>query len=348
MKSSNSAENARQEAVSAAQWDAFVDSHPNATLYHTWRWTEFGARVFDFPLHRLVSRDAHGGLRGVLPLILQRSLLFGRRMVSMPFFNYGGPLGVDADVESSLLDEAAELAQRERIQVLEIRDQVARTGRATRLDKVTVDLELPATAELLDKALGGKRRARIRRCERENPQITVGGAELAPAFYEVFAATMRDLGTPVYPQRFFRELLEQLGQDCSVVVIRIKDRVAAAALMTHYRDRTEIPWSAGLHELRETSVNMRLYWECLKLAIGRGSRWFDFGRCSVDSGTYEFKLSWGGKPRQLHWTYPLEQADAAPKNSGGLLRTRATSVWTRLPRPVATALGSIISPGLPW
>lgn len=334
--------------VSPVEWDRLVEGHPNATLYHTWRWTEFAGSVFGFRLHRLVSRDDRGQVQGVLPLVLQRSVLFGRRLVSLPFFNYGGPLGVTPEAESALIDAAARLAREHHVQDLEIRDQVERSGPAVRLDKVTVELELPVSPELLDRALGSKRRARIRRCDRESPEVTVGGFELSDVFYDVFATTMRDLGTPVYPKRFFHELLRKLDGDCSVVVVRLKGRAAAVALLTHYRKRTEIPWSAGLHELRETSVNMRLYWECLKLAILRGSRWFDFGRCSVGSGTHDFKLQWGGTTRQLHWIYPLQDRANMQSGSPGILRRHGATLWKKLPLPVATALGSRISPGLPW
>jgi hypothetical protein len=142
--------------------------------------------------------------------------------------------------------------------------------------------------------------------------------------------------------------VQKLGADCTLFVLRLQDRPAAVALLTHYRDRTEIPWSASLSELRKTSINVGLYWECLQFAIARPSRYFDFGRCSVDSGTYDFKVQWGGKVRQLYWVYPLLPPDSAAVESHGSLRTHATTLWARLPAGIATRLGSMISPGLPW
>jgi lipid II:glycine glycyltransferase (peptidoglycan interpeptide bridge formation enzyme) len=48
---------------------------------------------------------------------------------------------------------------------------------------------------------------------------------------------------------------------------------------------------------------MLLYWEALKLAIATGDKLFDFGRCTIDSGTYRFKNQWGAQACQLHWDY---------------------------------------------
>ena len=335
------------EQTEPAEWDAFIAAHPRSSLYHTWRWSGLPGDVFGFAVHRLVQRDASGRLAGVLPLVMQTSPFFGRRLVSLPFFNYGGPLGSSDDVERSLLGQAADLAQREKAKILEIRDTVPRDGFAVRDDKVTVELELPENPPELSKSLGSKLRSQVRRADREEPAVQLGGVELLAEFYPVFATTMRDLGTPVYPRRFFEHLLGTLAADCSIVVVRLHGRPAAAALLTHFRDRTEIPWAASLHELRSTSVNMRLYWECMQHAIERGSRVFDFGRSTVDAGTHRFKLQWGGQSRPLYWAYPLESTVSVPGPEGGL-RDRAQRTWSRLPLGIANRLGPLISPGLPW
>ena len=93
---------------------------------------------------------------------------------------------------------------------------------------------------------------------------------------------------------------------------------------------------------------MRLYWDCMSYAIARGSRVFDFGRSTVDSGTHRFKLQWGGQTRPLHWVYPLEQAELASGSPGGSFREQAQQIWSKLPLGLANRLGPLISPGLPW
>lgn len=338
---------ARTETTTAAPagWDAFVEAHPAASLYHTSRWVDAAASAFGFEAQYLVARGATGAITAALPLIVQRSLVFGRRAVSLPFFNYGGILGA-ADGATALIAEARRLARANRWRDVELRDTTERAGLATRTDKVTMLLPLPATPEQLGRQLGAKLRSQIRRCDREEPRVRTGGAELVADFYSVFAATMRDLGTPVYPRRFFEHLAARVGMDCTLVCVDLHERPAAAAWLTHWRGATEIPWAASLHELRATAVNMRLYWECLTRAIARGSRQFDFGRSTVDTGTYRFKAQWGAEPRQLYWHYPLVASLAA--GGDGSARALATLMWSKLPRAVASRLGPWVSPGLPW
>jgi lipid II:glycine glycyltransferase (peptidoglycan interpeptide bridge formation enzyme) len=65
---------------------------------------------------------------------------------------------------------------------------------------------------------------------------------------------------------------------------------AAAGLLIHHGNTTEIPSASTIRHFNQYSVNMALYWECIKLAIERGSTHFDFGRCTIGSGTHSFRF----------------------------------------------------------
>jgi FemAB-related protein (PEP-CTERM system-associated) len=327
------------------KWDAFVDAHPRATLYHSSRWIRFAAEAFGFEPAWITAGDP---LAGVLPLIRQTSRLFGDRWVSLPFFNYGGPLGRDEAVELRLFDGAVALAQQDGIKRLEIRDRQPRGAWMTRQDKVGAVLALPDTTEALAAALGSKLRSQIRRADRVSPEVMAGGAERVDEFYAVFAETMRDLGTPVYPRRFFAEMFRHVGTDCHVVTLRVAGTAAAAAILTRHRDVTEVPWAASRSRYRAEAINMRLYWECLCHAIRTGSRHFDFGRSTRDGGTHRFKLQWGAVTVPLYWHYPLIAADQERAAAPGRDFAVARRIWRALPVSLATQLGGRISAGLPW
>lgn len=332
----------------AARWDAFVEGHPRATLYHRSRWVRFAAEAFGFEAAWIMQESEVGELTGVLPLVCQRSRLFGDRWVSLPYLNYGGPLAADESAERKLIDAAVALARGTRVGTLEIRDTTPRVDFAVRTDKVTLILELPASVAELSARLGSKRRLRIRRADREQPEVAVGGAELVSEFHRVFAETMRDLGTPAYPQRFFDLMFDRVGADCRIIVVRLAGVPAAAAVLVHGRDTVEIPWAGSLRRFRPTAVNMRLYWECLQYAVEAKFKKFDFGRSTIGGGTYHFKEQWGAIPVPLYWYYPLEaNGQLNPPNQGPLLRL-AQGVWKRLPVSLATRLAAGFSGGLPW
>lgn len=331
-----------------ADWDGFVAAHSGASIYLRSGWSLLARDVFRHRVYFLEARNADGGLRGILPLVQQRGLL-GNFLTSVAFFNYGGALG-DPEAVVGLMERARELARELKCSYLELRDVAVRApGWDIRTDKVSMMLDLPESIEMLAKQLGSKLRSQIKRAEREKVTVKQGGLELLDQFYPVFARTMRDLGTPVYPVKFFRAILERFPADTLLVLVEHQGAAAAAGFLVFDGKTAEIPWAACLNEAKPLGMNMRLYWELLGAAITRGSQRFDFGRSTVESGTYLFKKQWGAKPLQLHWHRWERDAAAAgqPAKEGRLMKI-ATSVWQRLPLPIANLIGPRISPGLPW
>ena len=93
----------------AAEWDGLVRSVPGWTHFHLHGWHDLMQRTMGHECLYLGARNANGDLRGILPLVRVRSRLFGHYLVSMPFLNYGGPLGAP-EVRQRLAESARELA----------------------------------------------------------------------------------------------------------------------------------------------------------------------------------------------------------------------------------------------
>ena len=331
-------------------WDEFVLRHPQSTAYHRAEAVGIGRRAFGLDTFYLTATDAIGNITGVLPLVEQSSLLFGRFLSSVPFFTYGGILALDAQVAAALAGAASELGRERRARHVELRHsaQVERLPLADRTDKVSMVLPLPADEAALSKQLGSKLRSQIKRAEREEPTIHWGGAELLAEFYPVFAQAMHDLGTPVYPRRFFDITLSALRDVADVLVIRVKGRAEAAAVLVRHGDRIEVPWAACSPAGKRAALNMRMYWEMLKLSVARGARAFDFGRSTVDSGTYKFKAQWGAQPLQLHWYYWLPHGAEIPRlNQSNPKYQLAAKMWRRLPLWGANLVGPWLVRKLP-
>jgi serine/alanine adding enzyme len=336
-----------------ADWDSFVRSRPSASVYLLSGWAMLLREVFGHEAFFIEARDAGGALSGVLPVVLQKSRVFGHFLTSMPFFNYGGALADDEEVVRALMEHARTLARELRCRYLEFRDAVQRPGEwRVRTDKATLILELPPDVATLSKKLGSKLRSQVKRAEREKPSVRTGGVELLSDFYGVFCRTMRDLGTPVYPRRFLAAILERFPQQCLLVVVDRDGEPAAGGFLVIDNGRAEIPWAACREDAKPAGFNMRLYWEVLSAVVERGCKQFDFGRSTIDSGTYRFKRQWGAEPVQLYWHRWESQSDSQPDTvqpaSEGKVMHYATAVWKRLPLGMANTLGPLVSPSLPW
>src|SRR5258708_6158567 len=104
----------------AAEWDAVVRSCADWTHFHLYGWRSIIEKVFAHECLYLAARAGDGRLVGLLPLVRVKSLLFGHYLVSMPFLNYGGPLG-DAVAVRALADEAVSTAKDSGAKLLELR-----------------------------------------------------------------------------------------------------------------------------------------------------------------------------------------------------------------------------------
>lgn len=332
-------------------WDAFVAGHPQTSVYFLSGWTLLAQEVFGHGAWFVEARDRGGRLLGVLPVIHQKTLL-GNFATSLGFFNYGGAL-CDSDATAlEMMECARAYAERSGCAYIEFRDTKPRGGAwRVRTDKITMILPLPNDVATLGKQLGAKLRSQIKRTDREQAAVRTGGLELLKDFYEVFCHNMRDLGTPVYPRKFFAAILEKFSQHCVLVVIDRMGKPAAAGFVVIANNFAEIPWAACREDAKPMGFNMKLYWEVLSLVVDRGCTQFDFGRSTVDSGTYKFKKQWGAQPQQLHWhrwdRHLCLQDEERPASSGKFMQY-ATSVWKRLPLGVANTLGPLVSPSLPW
>lgn len=333
-------------------WDPFVRARPAAQVYHASGWADLAREVFGHAVYFIEARTAAGELAGVLPLVQQKSVLFGNSLTSIPFFNYGGALADSPEISAALMEAGRGLAQKLGCGKLEFRDSQPQPGSwSVRTDKVTLLLDLPADFGALSKQLGSKLRSQAKRADRESPSVRQGGVELLRDFYSVFSRTMRDLGTPVYPMRFFTAILARFPAECLLVVIYRGEQPAAGAFLVIANGRAEIPWAACREDAKGAGFNMKLYWEVLRVVIERGCRQFDFGRSTRDSGTYRFKMQWGAQPLQLYWhrwaRHSSHKGVQQPQAEGRLMQY-ATAAWKRLPLGVANALGPIVSPSLPW
>lgn len=330
-------------------WDAYVERHESATAYHRASAVEIGARAFKLRTSYLTACDGEA-LVGVLPLVEQSSRLFGRFLVSLPFVTYGGILADDARAAAALAERAAQEAQRRKADHVELRHTAALPdiGFAERLDKVSMILPLPNSEQALSKQLGSKLRSQIKRGECEKLEIQWGRAELLADFYRVFAPAMHTLGTPVYPRRFFEVVYDALRDVSEILIVRMHGKPHAVAFLVKHGRTMEVPWAVASPEAKRASVNMRMYWELLTRSIQNGVAAFDFGRSTVDSGTYRFKAQWGAVPHQLHWHYWLSAGAPVPKlNQSNPKYARAAEIWRRMPLWCANALGPYIIRNLP-
>jgi hypothetical protein len=202
-----------------------------------------------------------GAIKGLLPLHHIKSRLFGDALVSTAFAVDGGLLVTDDRAIAPLAAAAQDLARDRGGAPLELRGGPAPGGDWQRREGNYVGFVRPLAAddeaELL--AVPRKHRAELRKAL-ANPalHIETGRSDaLLRDHYHVYATSVRNLGTPVFPAKLFQSVLQQFGEDADLLVVREGDRpvsgrrrggCAAVAIQRTHVLSPDGPWSRARHD----------------------------------------------------------------------------------------------------
>lgn len=339
------------DANERARIATFVEGQGNATPFHLPEWGIAVARGCDQVAHYLVAERCDGELAGVLPLTEMHSPLFGRALVSSGFAVGGGVVASDPGAVAPLVDAAWALAERLSCPTLELRGGVLPDGDGWHRDQTSYvgfarDLASDDEAELL--AIPRKQRAEVRRSLGFDLSVETGSnPHQRDDHYAVYAESVRNLGTPVFPKRLFAEVLDAFGDRGDILIVRHEGRAVASVLSLYWRGTVYPYWGGGTAEARALRANDRMYYALMCDARARGCTRFDFGRSKVGTGAAAFKRNWGFTGELL--AYAKRAVDGAqPREINPLDPKYRLQVvaWQKLPLPVANRIGPWIAKGL--
>jgi FemAB-related protein (PEP-CTERM system-associated) len=329
-------------------WDQFVSTHGQGSFYHRYAWRDVNASCFGHDSSYLAAIEGKAIL-GVLPIVRIKSRLFGHIACSLPFVNYGGICADAEHVEAGLLREAGRVADEWGVDYLEIRSCRSLNGGLPQSGhKVSMSIDLDADSEKLWAAFKTGHRQEIRRAYKNGFEVRIGRAELLDDFYAVLSESWRDLGTPLYPKRYFDTIVRAFPEHVRLAVAYVGSEPAATAFDGFSDGTVEGMWMGAKARHRARGVNYVLYWELVKDACQRGFRRFHLGRSSAESGSETFKKKWNAVTNQLYWAYLLRTRQEIPQlNVSNPKYQLAIRAWQKLPIPVTRFVGPLLARSIP-
>lgn len=290
-----------------------------------------------------------GTVTGWLPLTEVRSALFGKALVSSGFGVGGGIVATSEAAERALAEGAQAHALASGFAGVELRGGTVPPGWTSWSDKHCGFARMLAAddeAELL--AIPRKARAEVRKGLGFGHRVTVGrSAQDLAAHYACYSASVRNLGTPVFPKALFRAMCDAFPDACDILTVWQGD-TPLASVLSFYHGGAVLPfWGGGVFEARAARANEVMYFELMRHARARGMKRFDFGRSKSGSGPFAFKKNWGFEPAPL--TYSAWSAPGTPPRNIDPTDdsySRKIALWKKLPLPVANTLGPWIARGL--
>jgi CelD/BcsL family acetyltransferase involved in cellulose biosynthesis len=336
-------------AIDDRSWLAFLESQPEATVFHHPAWSSVLSESYDYRPSALVQMDDGGAIEADLPVVDVGSV-GRRRFIALPFTDYCPPL---ATSPASLARFSANVV-RWRAQAtaaaftvhgaLSGGSDISLVPRAVRHV-----LALGGSSETIWHNLNGSPVQRgIRKARSLGLESTVGQSrDDLDAFFRLHVETRRRLGVPVQPRRFLERLwarILQPGLGFIVLARRAGQPIAGAVFLAWNRN---LIYKFGASDPRywELRPNNLVIWTAIEWACRRGFAQLDFGRSDLDNhGLRDFKARWGAVETPLVYSY----IGGRPPRSVPSLVTRAmASVIRRSPPTVCRLMGEMLYGRMP-
>ena len=332
--------------ANAPAWDAFVEAMPDASFFHRAAWARVIEAAFGHRCHHVLA-EQDGTITGVLPLAHVKTMFFGNALISTPFCVYGGPLAAEPEAAAALERYAKELRAKSGASALELRERRRAAGEGSiRADLYATFRKAISGDDATNmQAIPRKQRAMVRK-GMQNGLVSACNQDAA-TLHRIYAESVRNLGTPVFPRRYFSLLCDAFAGCCDVVTVLDSGKPIASVMNFYFRDEVMPYYGGGTLRARQRAGNDFMYWEVMRRAAARGCQLFDFGRSKQGTGSFAFKQNWGFEPERLHYRYHLAPGTTIPDHNPLNPKYRLfIAAWKRLPLAIANVLGPPIVRGL--
>lgn len=320
-------------------WDKFVSSHKLATMYHLLGWRGVIKETYQLEDIYLVAKEKDK-IVGIFPSFLIKNPLGNKKIISLPYCNYGGPISEDKKINHLFLNY---LKNKYQIKDGEIRSLQDEYKLPFKKGYVTSILNLKMGEKNIWENLSEEKIRNIHKAEKNSLNIRVG-QNLIADFYSLYGKTMKRLGTPCHGIKFFQNIIKSFPKQSNVFMVYYQ-KVPVASLFSFIFKKTFYdPWVASDNQYFYLRPNDFLYWKAIEWACQNHLSSFDLGRSTENSGVHKFKKQWGAK------TIPLFYYSLSLKKTGQNFPQAQkifSKSWLILPLFITNKLGPFLRKYIP-
>jgi predicted N-acyltransferase len=337
-----------------SSWDAFVQGHPQGRFIHLTGFKKTVEAVYKLRPNYWVYGQA-GEVKAVFPSFFHKSILYGKRLVSQPFSEYGGILlfpGLEARRKLEILAEFPAVIeksrQKESFDYVEMRCFPELEG----LDSGLFQKEsLYSYGTLrLDKNLDVWNhvdysvRKNIKKARSSNLKLQAGAGaeEIKHVFYPLHVQSLKRLGSPPHPLAYFLALQNNFKDRMMIFIARHEETPISALLGWAVGSSVQITDIVSDERYFPLRGNDFLHFELIQWAVSHGYKCFDFGPVRYP-GQMRYKKKWGLEFHEYSYFYIPFGKMKKPLSDRSLFGRTASTVWKHLvPRGVAARAGKFL------
>src|SRR6266446_4271883 len=339
-------------SLTDSRLSTFVEQQTEDSLYYSQAWLDLITQLYGYSVIPITTTNTAGQITGFLPLCSMQSLLTGRRLVALPFSDYCPLLAVDEASANALIDQAARLAQQQKVRYLELRTGVNEVL-AKRSDLIEGNLyvrwlmPLSTDPDIVWRHLRKPEQHQVKKSHKLGVQVRIAQhRDDVAQYYRLHLQTRcRKHGMPAQPERYFFGLWDAFAGSGAMQLLLAEYQGAIIAGMVLLASGTTIRYAYGASDEQYLNLapNNLLMWTAIELGCTLGYQTLDMGRTACDNeGLMEFKRRWGTIKEPLPYYYYPHVAGLASTSESSWKYRLLTTCWKRLPLPVAGSLGGYL------
>ncbi|MBW2048191.1 MAG: GNAT family N-acetyltransferase [Deltaproteobacteria bacterium] len=325
-------------------WDELILLNPEYSFFHSSAWAKTLSESYAYiPVFFTIFQNK--APVSIIPLMEVKSILTGRRGVSLPFSDYCPPIIREKGHFEIVLDDMVKYGTKNGWKYLELRgghEFLGNFSPANRFYRHVLDLE--RDSDTIFHAFKGSTRRNIRKALKENLRVSISHSLTSVMeFYRLNSITRKDHGLPPQPRSFFENVHNYIiskGKGI-VVLASFRGRNIAGAIFFHFGRRAIYKYGASERAFQSKRPNNLVMWEAIKWYSERGFESISFGRTEPENtGLLQFKRAWGTREEVLRYYRYDFRARSFVVN---IPQTQAFApIFRRMPIPLLNLLGSFL------
>jgi len=342
-------------------WNKYVASSSDAHIYHLWEWGSILCKTYRYARHYIVVRMDRN-IVGAFPLLYVKSMIFGKRLISLPFVEYAGPI-LSRDIDPSiaelvlkrLWDYTYTLTRKLKAEYTEIRHPPSflssiflSLGFKALQRHVAFRVDLTKGESELWKNMDKKSRNSLRKAMKTGMGIEEVNLDGLAQYYDLYLETLKRLGSPPHSFDFFLNVVDAFKQAglLRMTLAVYDDKPIAGVMVFCFKDT--LYWFGNVADRRYRNLNPTnlLLWDTMQFGMKNNFRVFDLGETRrEDKGIYHFKRGWGGSEANLE-DFVFSPKHVELPNPNQRKYVFLSRIWSMMPKALARRLGPRVISGI--
>ncbi len=345
------------------KWMAYIEKHPDATVYNHPLWLKALEYEYDKKGKVLFCENENHEIMGILPLLPTAGLPFkknepvtAKRLASLPRTPLSGLIYDNDQVRRLLLNEASSRAKSEFNALLQVKSychsldsDLETIHRVDWRESYYFELpECPSTLRFGNKKQNHKIRWGVTKAKDSGLAVREADSEKdLQNWYRLYLETMRWHVVPARPYRFFKYIWENLKPKglmrllVSEIIGDNKKEMVAGSMFLKYNKTVFYSFNGRNTSALAFHANDLIQWEAIHKACEEGYSFYDMGEVAEgNGGLAQFKSKWGCNTKMVYHYYN----ESIPKDIDIVKdMTFYKKVWQKLPLGLTKNIGVFLN-----